>query len=293
MEISKNIFAYMGNKSTIAQWCIDNFPPQFDRYVEIFGGTGAVLLEKPKSEVELYNDFNGHLPNMFECIRTMKDEFVEKINELIISEDLFNHYWAKMENMNTPVERDGDKLIVNLDRAVMYFYIMSFTHKGKYTGGFSVIPDKSYTEKLQEKINTINWIHQRIKNVIISNKSYEKLVTANNKEGVLLYLDPPYNKTESYYEKLAGTFSQAEHIKLRDLLRKHKGYFLLSYEADPFIADLYSEFYILGKEKYRPGKGEEVEEILVCNYKPQANLFSQDLLRNTITQFEKKIEFDF
>lgn len=284
MIVDRGIFAYMGSKEAIVDWVINSFPTDHRRYVEVFGGTMRVLLAKAKSEIEIYNDFNGNLTNMFEVIRTKKEEFIEQINSLFISEDLYNHIF---QELNKPSVNEKEELECSVERAIRYFYIMSFTYKGKFTGGFSVIPDKGYTEKLQEKINTINWIHSRIKNCIVTNKSYEKIITANNHPDTLLYLDPPYVGTEVYYEKLAGAFTQADHIKLRDLLIAHKGKFVLSYEADPFVNDLYSQFYILGKEKFRQGRGIEVEEVLVTNYKPQGTLFDQDSLRNTKIQFEK------
>lgn len=282
MEIDRGIFNYMGSKEAIANWIIGNFPNNYNRYVEVFAGTARVLLAKPKSEVEILNDFNSNLTNLFETIRTKKDEFVEQINSLVISEDLFNSFYLELNE--TIVEKD-DRLPVDIERAVKYFYIMSFTFKGKYTGGFCVIPDKGYCEKLQEKIRTINWLHSRIKNCIITNKSYEKIITANNTVDTLLFLDPPYVGTEQYYEKLAGSFTNADHVRLRDLLKKHRGTFILSYEASPFVNDLYSDFYILGKEKFRQGKGENVEEILVTNFKPASTLFDKETLRNTISKF--------
>jgi DNA adenine methylase len=272
----------MGSKEAIADWVIGNFPTNYSRYVEVFGGTARILLAKTKSDVEIYNDFNTNLANLFEVIRTKKDEFVEQLNSTIISEDLYNHWFLEL---NEGIVEKDDRMIISVERALKYFYIMSFTFKGKFTGGFCVIPDKNYCEKLQEKINTVNWIHQRIKNCIITNKSYEKVITANNNADTLLFLDPPYVGTEQYYEKLAGQFTKADHIKLRDLLKKHKGKFVLSYEADPFCNDLYSDFYILGKEKFRQGKGEMAEEILVTNFRPQATLFEKETLRNTISKY--------
>jgi DNA adenine methylase len=274
-DIDKTPFAYMGNKSTIVDWVISYFPPAYTkmRYVEVFGGTGRVLMEKLPSEVEIYNDFNSHLTNFFEVLRSHKEEFFEQLDQLVISEDLYNYFYKEIDNSPNDIER-----------AVRYFYIMSFCHKGKFNGGFSVIADPNYTHKLQTKKATLEYISRRLKNVLITNKSYEKIVSANNTEDTFLYLDPPYVNTESYYQKLAGQFTQQDHIKLRDLLKAHKGTFLLSYEADPFVADLYSDFLILGKNKYRPGKGSSAEEVLVTNRKETLTLFSEIEKRNTVNQ---------
>lgn len=279
-DIDKTIFAYMGNKATIAQWIIENFPQGYAkmRYVEVFGGTGRILMEKQPSEVEIYNDFNSHLTNLFEVIRSHKEEFYAQLDQLILSEDMYKYFY---ENI--------DKSPNDIERAVRYFYIMSFCHKGKFTGGFSVIPEPSYIHKFETKKQTIDWISKRMKNVLVMNKSYEKVVTANNTDDTLLYLDPPYVSTETYYSKLAGEFTLQDHITLRDLLKKHKGKFILSYEADPLVNDLYSDFVIIGKNKWRPGRGQEVEEILVSNFKIENTLFNNS--RNTIDLFQEQLKF--
>lgn len=279
MEIDKTIFAYMGNKATITQWIIENFPQGYSkmRYVEVFGGTARILLEKIPSEVEIYNDFNSHLTNLFEVIRSHKEAFYEQLNQLIVSEDMYNYFYKEINNSPNDIER-----------AIRYFYIMSFCHKGKFTGGFSVIPDKNYIHKFENKKATIDWISKRMKNVLVMNKSFEKVVTANNTSDTLLYLDPPYVSTETYYSKLAGAFTLQDHITLRDLLKKHKGQFILSYEADQLVNDLYSDFNIIGKNKWRPGRGEEVEEILVSNFKVENTLFNNS--RKAIDLFQEQVK---
>lgn len=277
MAIDKTPFSYMGNKSEIADWVISYFPQGYTkmRYVEVFGGTGAILMNKLPSEVELYNDFNSHLTNFFEVVRSHKEEFFEQLDQLIVSEDLYKYFY---ENI--------DKSPNDIERAVRYFYIMSFAHKGKFNGGFSVIPDSNYIQKLEFKKACLSYISKRMKNVLVMNKSYEKVVESNNTEDTLLFLDPPYVNTESYYSKLAGKFSMQDHIKLRDLLKKHKGIFILSYEADSFVSDLYCDFMILGKNKYRPGKGSFVEEVIITNRKETNTLFSEIEKRNTINQID-------
>lgn len=275
MEVDKTPFSYMGNKTAICEWVISYFPPNYPklRYVEVFGGSAAVLMNKIPSEVEIYNDFNSHLTNFFEVVRSHREEFFEQLDQLIVSEDLYKYFYDNI-----------DKSPNDIERAVRYFYIMSFCHKGKFNGGFSVIPDSNYIQKLEWKKNCLTYISKRMKNCLVMNKSYEKVIEANNTEDTLMFLDPPYVDTETYYKQLAGKFTKQDHIKLRDLLKKHKGTFILSYEADSFVSDLYSDFLILGKNKYRPGKGVSVEEVLVTNRKETNTLFSGLEKRNTVNQ---------
>lgn len=261
-DLISGFFSYMGNKHDLAKWILPYFP-QHKTYVEVFGGTFAIGLNKPKSQVEIYNDLNGNLSNLFHVVRTRYDEFVEQLNQMIVSEAWHKFFY---KNHNDPNNE--------LENAVRYYYVMCFTFRGKYDGGFSYTNEKSFTTTLQRKLPELKEIHDRIKNVIILNKTCFDVVKQNNQPDTLLYLDPPYVSTESYYETLAGGFTETDHVKLRDLLANHKGYFFLSYEDDELVSDIYHEFHIHRKNLLRASKNQVVEEVLVTNYKPQNTLFS-------------------
>jgi len=62
---------YQGGKNRLAQRIISLFPSNYEdlAYVEPFGGAGWVLFKKKPSRVEVYNDINGLLVNLFQQIR--------------------------------------------------------------------------------------------------------------------------------------------------------------------------------------------------------------------------------
>ena len=62
--------SWVGNKTAILPVIYGRFPLQYDRYIEPFGGSGAVLLGKPQRDrFEVYNDKNKNLVNLFMVIR--------------------------------------------------------------------------------------------------------------------------------------------------------------------------------------------------------------------------------
>lgn len=260
-DLIASFFSYMGNKHNLVDWIVPYFP-QHKTYVEVFGGTFAVGLNKPKSDVEIYNDLNSNLANLFHVVRTDLDSFLSELDKCVVSED-----WHKMFYNN-------HSKYTELENAVRYFYVMCFTFRGKYDGGFSYSAEASYGKMLQSKVQIIKEIHNRIKNVIILNKPCFDVIKQNNEKDTLLYLDPPYVNTEQYYKNLAGAFTETEHIRLRDMLEQHKGYFFLSYEDDELVSDLYRKFHIHRKQLLRESSGSKRYEVLVTNYMPQNTLFS-------------------
>jgi DNA adenine methylase len=107
---------------------------------------------------------------------------------------------------------------------------------------------------------------------VIENLSYDTIIERYDGEDVLFYLDPPYYSTEHYY---AGDgFTTKDHKRLRDLLSKIKGKFLLSYNDCPEIRSLYKGFniqtskkiqYTLGSNTHKSKKF--VNELYISNYK--------------------------
>jgi DNA adenine methylase len=57
-----------GGKSRLASKIVALFP-EHHTYVEVFGGTGACLLIKQSSPVEVFNDVDGDIVNLFRAIR--------------------------------------------------------------------------------------------------------------------------------------------------------------------------------------------------------------------------------
>ncbi len=72
---SRPILRWHGSKWRIAEWVIAHFPPH-KVYVEPFGGSASVLLQKPRAVTEIYNDLDRDLVNLFQILRDRSDELV-------------------------------------------------------------------------------------------------------------------------------------------------------------------------------------------------------------------------
>ena len=82
----------VGNKTAILNILYAVFPLEFNRFIDVFGGSGSVLLGKPEIQsFEVYNDFDRNLVNLFRC---MKERTFAVIRELgfcnLNSRDDFN-----------------------------------------------------------------------------------------------------------------------------------------------------------------------------------------------------------
>ena len=114
----------------------------------------------------------------------------------------------------------------------------------------------------------IKQIQTRLTNVVIENRSFEKIISKYDSNTTLFYLDPPYHNTESYYD---SDFNENSHIQLNTILKQVKAKFVLSYNDDEFIRKLYKDFNIKEIERNnnltsRYAKNRVFKELIIKNY---------------------------
>lgn len=248
-----SFIAWVGGKKLLRKIISDKFPEKFDKYVEVFGGAGWVLFYKDKyAKTEVYNDINRDLVNLFKCVK-YHPEAIEKELELSLnSRQIFNEYKNQMDCIG----------LTDIQRAVRYLYLIKSSYGAKINTYGSKPRDISNTEFLKD-------VRKRLSKVVIENKSFEKIISAYDNEGTLFYLDPPYHNTENMYDTGDFIFDEEQHIKLRDILKDIKGKFVLSYNDDEFIRELYKDFKIEGIERQNNlslNSGSRFKEVVITNY---------------------------
>ena len=65
------LLCYFGGKYHLAPKLIPLFP-EHHCYVEVFGGAAHILLQKPRSPVEVYNDIDSNIHTLFKVLRNEK-----------------------------------------------------------------------------------------------------------------------------------------------------------------------------------------------------------------------------
>lgn len=189
---------YHGGKFRLAPWIIEQMPDHVC-YVEPFGGAAGVLLQKPRSYAEVYNDLDSEVVNLFRVLRD--PELNQRLQDVCAltpySRDEFR---AAKEATTDPVER-ARRMVV---RASMGFGTASgiggdsgFRHDSKRKYATPSHLWERYPE-------TLAAVCQRLQGVIIENRDALAVMRSHDAETTLHYIDPPYmpetrSKGHRYY----------------------------------------------------------------------------------------------
>lgn len=112
-------------------------------------------------------------------------------------------------------------------------------------------------------------VSKRLNSVVIENQDFGNIIKTYDKKDALFYLYPPYYETEKHYP---DRFMPDDHIRLKNVLERIEGRFLLSYNNCEYIWDLYSEYNIIEIERmnnflHKSESGNpRYRELLIKNY---------------------------
>lgn len=261
--MSKSPIKWVGGKSKLLKVLLPLIP-EHKGYVEVFGGAGWLLFGKEKSKWEVLNDLDDNLMNLWEVIKNNKDEFISSFDYVLVSRKTFNEYKDIYKSKSYKDEVHQAQ--------VLYYLLKAGVGASLPDGGgcgFGIAKDSSRL-RLNDIENDINSAHERLKNVTIENRSFEKLIDSFDSEDTFFYLDPPYRKTaRSSYP--VGEFTDEMYEILHKKCVGMKGKFLLTINDDEYIRDLFKDFNIINHEVYygvsKQEKGRvNFKELIITNY---------------------------
>jgi Site-specific DNA methylase len=279
--------AWMGGKRSILQEILMRFPLRFERYIEVFGGSGVVLFGKPPNAFEVWNDYNGDLYNFYHCVKykhlqllhelkflplCSRAEFVQlrtflagepppKV-DLEAEQDVARRHFSAVDAAELCDILTTRCQLGDVHRAAAFFKLNHMSYGAGMTS-FSARPCD-----LRRFYRQVSAAHERLSGIILENKDFEGIIKQYDRPGSFFYLDPPYVEAEGCYEV---AFSQDDHYRLFEALCEVEGKWLLSYNDCKFVRRLYRRFYQyrftrISNLNQRYEGGAKYKEILISNY---------------------------
>jgi len=262
-------FRWYGGKYGHLDWLLPLLP-RTSQYIEPFGGSAAVLLNRKPSNVETYNDIDGDVVNFFKQLRENRDELLRRIALTPFSR----------QELAEAVERNNDGELSELERARLFFVRAGQTRSGlaqEATPGRWAYCKKTSRRNMSGAVSRwhgrLDDLHDttdRLRRVQIESKPAIEVIERHDDEDALFYCDPPYphearGDTNSYGFEMTDD----EHRDLAATLHECEGKVAIS----SYQCDLYDEIFgdwtrIDSEEKTMHTTKDKRVESLWVNYDP-------------------------
>ncbi len=177
---------YLGSKWRLAPEIVRRFPPH-DLYVEPFGGSAAVLGQKPRCNSEIWNDLDGEVVNLFQVLRSPAGP---RLAELIaLTPYARSEHALSYKPADDPVER-ARRLLVRSHMGHGNNGTKTTNKNGWRIDGVTNTNDVAGQWRLFPKALS-DWI-DRLKGVQIEQRPAAELIAKFDVPHALIYCDPPY-----------------------------------------------------------------------------------------------------
>lgn len=253
----KAVLKYPGSKWSLAKWIISHFP-EHHSYLEPFFGSGAVLFNKPRSNIETVNDLDGNVVNLFEWIKKDPERLAHEIYYTPYARQVYEDAFAA-------VPEDG------LGKAVNFYLRLNMGH-GFRTNGEKV-GWKNDVQGREKAYAAQDWIHlpekimqaaERLRGVQIECRPAAEVIQRFNYKNVLIYCDPPYMLETRHGKQYLCEMDNKAHMELLEMLLQHRGSVLIS----GYDTELYRDM-LAGWRRYEAAAysqvGTKKKEVLWAN----------------------------
>jgi DNA adenine methylase len=218
-----------GGKHYLVRKLLELTPPHKHR-VEVFGGGMTYLLASdPQNVSEVMNDINSHLMNFWKVLQCPVGfaDFSRLCSVTPFSEEQWHdaHEWFKCKPDSTRPVENAHKFFVHC-RQSYAGRMMDFTALSKTRTRRGMNAEAS---AWLSAVDGLPEVHERLKRVVILNRSWEDVLRSEDSPHTFFYLDPPYlHETRANPEVYEYEMSETEHRALLTHLSKLQGKFLLS-----------------------------------------------------------------
>lgn len=218
------IVPWIGGKRRLAKQILPIFPAH-ECYVEPFAGGAALFFLKNQSDVEVLNDINGELVNLYRVVKHHLEEFVRQFKWALISRQIYG--WLKQ----TPEET-----LTDIQRAARFYYLQKMAFGGKVAnqtfGTATTSAPRLNLLRIEEELSAA---HLWLSRTYIEHLPWDECIRRYDRPHSLFYLDPPYWGTEGY----GVGFGMEQYTRMASLAKSIKGKMVISVNDIPEMRQVF------------------------------------------------------
>ena len=270
------VLRYHGGKWNLARWIIGHFPTH-RAYVEPFGGAASVLLQKPRSFAEVYNDLDGQIVSLFRVLRN--EELAPRlIEQLKLTPFSMQDFKQSYEPSTDPVEQARRTIL----RSFAGFGSAAAT--GEATG-FRANSNRSHSVPAHDWRNYPNHLAEvieRLRGVVVECRPAVEVIRQHDQSDTLFYADPPYVHSTRGLRRREKAYNhemtEEDHRELATLLRSVAGHVVVSgYPSELYDEELFPGWNRFERKALADGARVRTEVLWISPRSPvHRSLFDQE-----------------
>ena len=260
MTPTRPVLRYHGGKWMLAPWIIEHFPPH-RIYTEAYGGAASVLIRKPRAKlVEVYNDLDGEIVNLFRILRE-PDDAGALANMLQATPFAREEFALSYQPCLGRLEQARRTVV----RSFMGFG--SDSASGTKTG-FRANGNRQSAHPAKDWSNypaAVSDFCERLKGVVIESRPAVEVLLQHDTPETLHYCDPPYmpeTRKESMIRAGKGYRHEMvddDHRRLAEVLHECTGMVVLSGYPSAIYDELYRDWQTVERKALADGGSERLE----------------------------------
>lgn len=248
------IVPWIGGKRRLAKYILPLFP-EHTCYVEPFCGAAALFFLKKPGKVEVINDINGDLMNLYRVVKHHPDEFLRQFEWSLVGREEYDRL------KSVPAET-----LTDIQRAARFYYLQK-QNFGSRVGGYIFGADTMRAPKLdlsriREDLSRAN---KRLIRTRIEHLGWRQCIERYDRPHTLFYCDPPYWGTEGY----GVDFPLVEYERMAGLAKSIKGKMVISVNDIPEMREVFAGLEMRSLDhQYSVGGGKRTpaRELIIRNF---------------------------
>lgn len=239
------------------RWIIA-YLPSHRVYVEPSGGAASVLLRKPRSYAEVYNDLDGEVVNLFRVVRDQGDALRRLLEATPFARAEFDLSYQPASDALEQARRTAIRSLMgfgtNLTKMTRAGPPMRTGFRAcSIRSGTTPADWHNYPAHLADAM-------ERLRGVVIENRPAIEVMQAHDGEQTVHYVDPPYvasmrDRGDDYRHEL----TDADHAELAGQPCSLRGAVVLSGYRSPLYDGLYRGWRCIERQAYADGARARVE----------------------------------
>lgn len=254
----RSLLRYFGGKWAIAPWVMQHLPADHRIYVEPFGGAASVLLRKPRSKIEVYNDLDEEIVGIFNVVQDPVQcaALIRRLRRTPYSRCDFERSFLPTSD---PIVRAQRAII----RCFMAFHHGSLFDPKKRT--FADARHKTGHSKSHEWVSYprhLVAIQKRLSGVIIERRDALDVMRAQDSPDTLFFVDPPYEPSTRSDTGYRHELDETQHVALLERLRTLKGMVVLAGYPSGLYDTVLHDWHRVHRQHYAAGSTTPRTEVL-------------------------------